>query len=461
MITRFAPSPTGHLHIGGARTALFNYLLARNQGGQFILRIEDTDVQRSKDEYTGAILDALTWLGLTWDGQPVFQKARAGLHREYVQKLLDTGKAYWCHCPPEEIEAKRQEALARGGKPRYGGRCRELGLGPAPGAAVRFKCPHSQSVGWKDLIKGRIVIDSQELDDLVLLRADGFPTYNLAVVIDDLTMNITHIIRGDDHVSNTPRQILLYQALGVQVPQFGHVPMILGKDKSRLSKRHGATSVMAYKEMGYLPEALNNYLARLGWSHGDQEIFSLKEMVELFSLKQVGKAASVFNPDKLNWLNAHYIKETPLETLGQLIWPYLAARDLICPNPDYLIKVAATVRERGKTLAELADKAEFYFLSLPKIDSTEAQKLLTPDNLANLKELGLELAQNPGLTHEAFDSLIQNMAQKKNVRIGAIAQPLRLALTGRTASPGLFEIMEILGPDNIQKRLNAALEWTS
>jgi glutamyl-tRNA synthetase len=457
MITRFAPSPTGHLHIGGARTALFNWLLARNQGGKFVLRIEDTDAQRSEEEYTKAILEAMTWLGLNWDGEPVYQTARQHIHAEYINKLLESGKAYWCHCRPEDIEEKRKKALETGQKPRYDGHCRELGLGPAPGGVIRFKCPPNQSVGWKDLIKGSIVFDSQELDDLVLLKSDGCPTYNLAVVVDDLTMNITHIIRGDDHVNNTPRQILLYQALGAQLPLFGHVPMILGKDKTRLSKRHGATSVMAYKDMGYLPEALNNYLARLGWSHGDQEIFSLSEMVELFSLKHVGKAAAVFNPDKLNWLNAHYIKQTSPENLGQLVWPYLAAKELSNPSPEYLAKAMATVRERGKTLVDLAEKAEFYFEDCPRLDPAEAQKLLTPEGKEILAELGEKLIANPDLAHENFDRLIQSMAESKGVKMGVIAQPLRLALTGKTASPGLYEIIEILGPQKTDQRIKAAL----
>jgi glutamyl-tRNA synthetase len=458
MITRFAPSPTGHLHIGGARTALFNWLLARGQGGQFLLRIEDTDALRSKEEHAQAILSALTWLGLDWDGEPTYQAQRVDLHRQHIDQLLKNGRAYWCHCDPESIEKKRQEALKIGGKPRYDGHCRELGLGPAPGAVIRFKSPPPRTVGWKDLIKGPISVDSDELDDLVLLKSDGFPTYNLAVVVDDLTMGVTHIIRGDDHVNNTPRQILLYQALGAEPPSFGHAPMILGPDKTRLSKRHGATSVMAYQELGYLPQALNNYLARLGWSHGDQEIFSLKEMAELFSLKHVGKSASVFSFEKLNWLNAHYIKQTPLEELGQLTLPFLKAKNLQ-PDLALLPRVMATVRERGKTLVELADKAEFYFLDPPPLDPKEAQKLLTPDGQATLKEIALELAKAFPPDHEAFDQLIQNMAAAKGLKMGAIAQPLRLALTGKTASPGLGDILEILGPEKTAQRIKAALAY--
>ncbi|MDR2366971.1 MAG: glutamate--tRNA ligase, partial [Deltaproteobacteria bacterium] len=323
MITRFAPSPTGHLHIGGARTALFNYLLARKEKGRFVLRIEDTDARRSTEEYTQSILKAMEWLNLSWDGEPIFQRARSAFHRERVMWLVEKGLAYWCHCKPEDIEISRQKALAEGGKPRYDGRCRELGLGPAPGAAVRFKGPDSGQIGWNDLVKGPISIDASELDDLVLLRGDDLPTYNMAVVADDIDMGITDVIRGDDHVNNTPRQILLYRALGATPPNFGHLPMILGSDKSRLSKRHGATSVMAYREAGYLPEALVNYLARLGWSHGDREIFSLAEMEELFSLKNVGRSAAVFNPEKLDWLNAHYIKSKDATGLSGLLAPFL------------------------------------------------------------------------------------------------------------------------------------------
>ncbi|MDR1577705.1 MAG: glutamate--tRNA ligase [Deltaproteobacteria bacterium] len=459
MITRFAPSPTGHLHIGGARTALFNWLLARGQGGQFVLRVEDTDSLRSKEEHTQAILEALTWLGLDWDGEPVIQSQRVDLHRQYIDQLLKNGQAYWCHCRPEDIEEKRQQALQTGGKPRYDGHCRELGLGPAPGAVIRFKSPPPRSVGWKDLIKGSIVVDSDELDDLVLLKSDGFPTYNLAVVVDDLTMGVTHIIRGDDHVNNTPRQILLYQAFGATPPQFAHAPMILGSDKTRLSKRHGATSVMAYRELGYLPRALNNYLARLGWSHGDQEIFSLEEMAKLFSLKHVGRAASVFNPEKLNWLNAHYLKQTPLEELGALTLPYLTAKNITPPSSEVLAKIMATVRERGKTLVELAEKAEFYFLDPPPLDPIAAQKLLTPEGKATLTELAEELTKAFPGDHQAFDQIIQALATRKMVKMGVVAQPLRLALTGKTASPGLYDIVEILGPEKTIQRIKAALAY--
>jgi glutamyl-tRNA synthetase len=458
MITRFAPSPTGHLHIGGARTALFNWLLARGQGGRFVLRVEDTDLVRSKEEHTKAILEAMTWLGLNWDGEPVFQSQRVDLHRESVTKLLNQGKAYWCHCRPEDIEEKRQAALKNGGKPRYDGHCRDLGLGPAPGGVIRFKSPPAKIISWPDLIKGPIEVNSEELDDLVLIKSDGFPTYNLAVVVDDITMGITHIVRGDDHVNNTPRQILLYQALEAELPLFGHVPMILGQDKTRLSKRHGATSVMAYREMGYLPQALVNYLARLGWSYGDQEIFSLEEMVQLFTLKRVGKSDSVFNQEKLNWLNAHYIKETPVSDLAKMVLPFFVAKGIEPSDLDELAKIMVTVRERGKTLDELAEKALFYFQDPPPLDPKEAAKLLTSDGKAVLTELDLRLKANYPITHEAFNELLATFAGERNVKIGPIAQPLRLALTGKTASPGLYDILEILGPQKVANRIAAALK---
>jgi glutamyl-tRNA synthetase len=434
--------------------------------------VEDTDALRSKDEHVKAILDALTWLGLNWDDEPVFQSARADLHREYVQKLLAKDRAYWCHCRPEDIEAKRQEALKVGGKPRYDGHCRDLGLGPAKGGVVRFKAPAPRLIAWVDLIKGPIEVDSQELDDLVLLKSDGHPTYNLAVVVDDLTMGVTHIVRGDDHVNNTPRQILLYKALEADLPSFAHVPMILGQDKTRLSKRHGATSVMAYRDQGYLPAALVNYLARLGWSHGDREIFSLDEMVSLFTLNKVGKSASVFNLEKLNWLNAHYIKETPLTTLSDLTLPFLKAKvgpefekalatTLGGPPATALAPVMATVRERGKTLVELAQKAAFYFQEPPTLNPKDAAKLLTPAGLQLLRELASLLTANFPGDHESFDQMLKDLAAKKDLKMGAVAQPLRLALTGETASPGLYDIVAILGQKRVLSRVQAALSWSN
>src|SRR5512137_2732890 len=326
MRLRFAPSPTGYLHIGGARTALFNWLLARKTGGTFILRIEDTDVARSTQESVDAILQGMEWLGLDWDEGPFYQSDNFPLYREYVQKLLDEGKAYRCRCTPEELEAKRELAMKEGRKPKYDGTCRSLNIGPDTPSAVRFRAPEDGATCFDDLIKGPISFSNEELDDLIIQRSDGTPTYNFTVVIDDASMTITHVIRGDDHINNTPRQILLYEALGYPVPKFAHVPMILGADKSRLSKRHGATSVIAYRDQGFLPEALVNYLVRLGWSHGDEEIFSREELVEKFTIEAVGKSAGVFNPDKLLWLNHHYIKEGDPARLAALLLPFLAER---------------------------------------------------------------------------------------------------------------------------------------
>ncbi|WP_456431621.1 glutamate--tRNA ligase, partial [Thermosulfuriphilus sp.] len=322
--TRFPPSPTGHLHIGGARTALFNWLFARHHGGSFVLRFEDTDRERSRPEYAQAIREAMEWLGLNWDEGPYYQSQRLELYREHIERLVAEGKAYWCRCSPEELEAKREKALAEGRKPKYDGACRDLGLGPGPGRVVRFRIPPTGSTVVEDLIRGPVAFDHQELDDFIILRSDGIPTYHFAVVIDDMTMGITHVIRGDDHLNNTPKHILLFEALGASVPRFAHVPMILGPDRTRLSKRHGAMSVLAYREAGYLPQALINYLVRLGWSYGDQEIFSLEELIEKFSLENIGRSAAVFNPDKLLWLNAHYIKEESVESLARLVRPFLA-----------------------------------------------------------------------------------------------------------------------------------------
>jgi len=358
---RFAPSPTGYLHIGGARTALFNWLLARKLGGTFILRIEDTDVARSTQESVDAILQGMEWLGLDWNEGPYYQSDNFPLYKEKVQQLLCEGKAYKCFCTAEELEVKRENALKEGGKPKYDGTCRNLGaVDDDRPFVIRFKAPHDGVTAFNDLIKGTISFNNEELDDLIIQRTDGTPTYNFVVVVDDASMKITTVIRGDDHINNTPRQILLYQALGAPVPQFAHVPMILGADKTRLSKRHGATSVMAYRDMGMLPEAMINYLVRLGWSCGDEEIFSREELIEKFSVEAVGKSAGVFNPDKLLWLNAHYIKTGVPERLASLLLPFLADRgvDPSAGGPS-LLAVVKTLQERAKTMLEMADGAVF------------------------------------------------------------------------------------------------------
>lgn len=456
--TRFAPSPTGYLHIGGARTALFNWLYTRHHGGEFILRIEDTDQQRSTDESTKAILDAMTWLGLSWDEGPYFQAQRVELHREMVQKLINEGKAYYCTCSPEELEEKRKQALATGKKPKYDGTCRDKNLKKTGESVVRFRGKETGSTVVEDLIKGNIIFNNEELDDLIIERGDGYPTYNFAVVIDDALMNITHVIRGDDHVNNTPRQILMYQALGFDVPKFAHVPMILGSDRTRLSKRHGATSVMAYKEMGFLPEALVNYLVRLGWAHGDQEIFSQKDLIELFDLDAVGKSPAVFNPEKLLWLNAHYIKEVSPERLREemkSLWPAGTNTN----DADFTQKVIADLQARVKTLVELASMADFYFTDEIKYEEQAAKKFLTTDVSSHLKALVETIPSVQNFSKEGIEEFLLNFTNEKNIKFKIIAQPLRVALTGKTVSPGIDEVMVTLGKERICRRLQKAINY--
>jgi glutamyl-tRNA synthetase len=458
VITRFAPSPTGYLHIGGARTSLFNWLYARHHQGQFILRIEDTDQARSTEESTQAILDAMTWLGMNWDQGPYFQAERVELHREKVQELIRSGKAYYCVCTPEELEAKRKGALAEQRKPKYDGACREKQLGKGPGAVVRFRCPQAGATVVRDLIKGVVTFNNEELDDLIIERSDGYPTYNFAVVVDDAEMGITHVIRGDDHLNNTPRQILLYEALGHPIPHFGHVPMILGADKTRLSKRHGATSVMAYKEMGYLPEALVNYLVRLGWSHGDQEIFSPEELVQFFELGQVGKAAAVFNPEKLLWLNQHYIKIAPIERLATEIEPFLAQSGIVNPERSFTAQVVNDLHARAKTLVEMAASAAFYFQELVTFDES-AVKALPADAVSHLEAIAAGLPALPEYTKESIETLLRDLAVSMDTKLKFIAQSLRIALTGKTVSPGLDEVMLTLGKSKVTERIRRALEY--
>lgn len=457
--TRFAPSPTGFLHIGGARTALFAWLFARHHDGKFILRIEDTDQLRSTEASTGTILDALTWLGLTWDEGPFFQAERVGIHRAMVQKLLQEGRAYYCVCTPEALEDKRKSALAEGRKPKYDGTCRDKNLSRSANAAVRFRCPQAGVTIVKDLVKGVISFNNEELDDLIIERRDGYPTYNFAVVVDDAQMEITHVIRGDDHLNNTPRQILLYEALGYEVPLFAHVSMIMGPDKTRLSKRHGATSVMAYKDMGYLPEAIVNYLVRLGWSYGDQEIFSLGELIRSFTLESVGKSAAVFNPEKLIWLNQHYIKECPMERLINETTPFWKSLDLDTSNEAFLQRIATDLKPRVKTLAELAESSRFYFDDEMDYDEDAAGKFLKTDFVDHLVAAVEGIPTLQDYTKEGIETFLRTLAEEKGVKLKMIAQPLRVALTGKTVSPGIDEIMVTIGKDRVVKRINRAIEY--
>jgi len=452
-VTRFAPSPTGQLHIGGARTAVFCWLLARQSGGRFLLRIEDTDTQRSEQTYTDGILASMRWLGLNWDGEPIYQTRRFDLYNEYIDRMLADGTAYWCSCTPDEVEAMREEARRKGTKPKYDGRCRERGLGPGPGRVVRLKAPLTGCTLVDDLIHGPISVENSELDDMILRRSDDTPTYNLAVVVDDAAMGVTHVIRGDDHINNTPRQILIYQALKLIPPAFGHVPMILGPDKKKLSKRHGATAVYEYHEQGILPEAMLNYLVRLGWSCGDQEIFSQDELVRAFSIKAVGKSASVFDREKLLWLNQHYIKESPLDRLAELLNEFLAKRGHPAQDAGYLKAFIPLLQPRSRTLLEMADQAEMFVCDAPPMDAEAKAKFLTDDVKPHLAALTALFAAAPGFSHEPLEAIAKAYLDEHGLPFKAIAQPLRVALTGRTASPGLFETMEALGRERALARL--------
>jgi len=455
---RFAPSPTGYLHIGGARTALFNYLLAKQQGGTYVLRIEDTDVARSTQESVDAILDAMQWLGLSCDEGPFYQSERFDLYKQKVQELVDAGKAYRCYCTQEELDAKREAAMKAGRKPKYDGTCRKRSDQPDAPAVIRFKLPEDQQeVAFEDRIKGRISVRLEELDDLILARTDGTPTYNLVVVIDDAEMGINLVIRGDDHVNNTPRQILLYQALGYPVPEFAHVPMILGSDKKRLSKRHGATSVMAYQEEGFLPEAMVNYLVRLGWSFGDEEIFSMEELIEKFSLENVGRSAGVFNPDKLLWLNSHYIKTGDPERLAGLLKPFLTAKGISTEGGPDQVAVVISLQERAATLVEMADGAAFYFVDSVEYEEKARQKFLKAEQKPVFATILRELGQCEQFSEEQLEAAFAKIMEVTGLKFGKIAQPLRVALTGGTASPSIYDVLGVLGKERALKRIEQAL----
>jgi len=457
VVTRFPPSPTGHLHLGGARTALFNWLFARQRRGKFVLRIEDTDKARSSEEATKAILESLQWIGLDWDEGPFLQSERYHIYDAVIERLLSMNRAYHCHCSPEDLEQRRKEAMARGLKPKYDGKCRELGLGPAPGSVVRLKIPQTGITQFHDLVKGPIRFDNEELDDLVLRRSDGSPTYHLAVVADDISNGITHVIRGDDHVNNTPRQILIYKALEENLPQYAHVPMILGPDRTRLSKRHGATSVLAYREMGYLPHALLNGLARIGWSYGDQEKFTREELIEKFSLENVGKSAGIFNAEKMLDLNAWYIRESPEDYLARELVPFIEQMGFESPGLERLEQLAAILKKRSKTLVEMAEGARFYFTEPITYDKASDDKFLTPDLLELFEGIYRKLGQIPAFDQETLEKTFMSFLDETGVKFKRLAQPLRVALTGKTVSPGLFEVMEVLGKERVLERMDLAL----
>ena len=463
---RFAPSPTGVLHIGGVRTALFNWLFARQQKGVFVLRIEDTDQTRSTDESIQAIIEGMKWVGLDWDEGPYRQTERIDLYRSYALQLLDKEQAYWCHCKAEELEARRKEAEAKGLSPKYDSRCRDRGLtNPAGDAALRFKAPLEGETVVDDLIKGKIVFDNNVQDDLIILRSNGYPTYNFSVVVDDALMNITHVVRGDDHLTNTPRQVPIFRALGFPVPQFGHLPMILGSDKARLSKRHGATSIMAYKEMGYLPDAMVNYLVRLGWSHGDQELFTRQELIEKFSWKNVQTSAAVFNSEKLLWVNAEYIKSSPPAQVAQALVPLLEAagwtEEVHAVSDSWLAQLVVLVKERAKTLVDMVDWVRPYFGQAVTYDEEAAKKFLTPAIAPILGKLLTRLEALPVFSRQTGEEAFKQLVEEEGMKMGQLAQPVRVALTGRTASPGLFDMMEVLGQDRTLFRLRQGIERAS
>jgi glutamyl-tRNA synthetase len=460
---RFAPSPTGFLHIGGARTALFNWLYAKHNKGVFVLRIEDTDRSRSTDEYIDAIIEGMKWLGLDWDEGPFRQTERFDLYRSYVDKLMEEGRAYYCYCSPEELEARRKEAMAQGKPLKYDRRCLDLiegveGVKPV----VRFRMPQEGRTVVDDLIRGKVEFDNAQLDDLIILRSDGTPTYNLTVVVDDVDMKITHIIRGDDHLNNTPRQIQLYNAFGFPVPKFAHLPMILGSDKSRLSKRHGATSVMAYYEMGYLSHALVNYLVRLGWSYGDQEIFSQGELIECFTFENVGKAAAVFNTEKLLWLNSQYIIKSSSDMLTDLVMPFLVKENIINEGEQldkaWLSRAIDTLKERSKTLVELANSLRYYIAEEVEYEEKARKKFLNEQSRELLLELKEGLQAMTDFTEQDIENLFRNIVEKRDLKLGKLAQPVRVALTGGTQSPGIFEVLDVMGREKAIKRLEKAIE---
>ena len=457
--TRFAPSPTGYLHIGGARTALFCALYAKRHGGQFILRIEDTDLARSTEESVQAILDGMDWLGLKPDEGPFFQTDRFDRYREVVAQLLESGHAYHCYCTPEEIQTMRDEAMARKEKPRYNGFWRDRADTPPEGVepVVRFKNPESGKVVIDDLVKGEIVIDNKELDDLVIMRSDGTPTYNLTVVVDDFDMNITHVIRGDDHINNTPRQINILTAMGATLPKYAHLPMILGEDAKRLSKRHGAVSVMQYRDDGYLPEALLNYLVRLGWSHKDQELFTYTEMAALFSLEAVNRAGSVFDRDKLNWVNQQHMQGMEAAALGERLEPYLKDAGFDTEAGPETSAVAELLKDRSHTLVEMAEHSRYFYQAPQSYNEKAAKKQFNDSAAGVLKTLSEKLGALTDWHEAGIDETIQATVDQLEIGFGKVGLPLRLALTGNTATPSLGKTLELIGLEQVRARIATAV----
>jgi glutamyl-tRNA synthetase len=457
--TRFAPSPTGYLHIGGARTALFSWLYARKMGGEFILRIEDTDRERSTMEAVDAILDGMEWLGLEHDEGPFYQTQRFGRYREVIRQLIDDGHAYYCNCSRERLDQLREQQMARKEKPKYDGCCREKGLDAADDTVVRFRNPLDGDVVINDHVRGTVVINNRELDDLIIERSDGTPTYNLTVVVDDWDMNISHVIRGDDHLNNTPRQINILNALGARLPEYAHVPMINGPDGKKLSKRHGAVSVMAYHEQGYLREAVINYLVRLGWSYGDQEIFTIEEMIEKFDIKDINKSSSNFNIEKLQWLNQQYLMSLdPVRVAEQLAF-YMMEHGIDINSGPGLTEIVLLLRERCKTLVEMVENSRFFYQDVAEYDDKAVKKHIKGDTSAILVSVRGWLAGLVDWYADGIHHAIQETVNEHSVGFPKVAQPLRIAVTGSTTSPSIDTTLDLLGRDKTLERIDKLLEY--
>ena len=458
VVTRFAPSPTGMLHLGGVRTALYSWLYARRMGGRFILRVEDTDRERSTEEAVRVILDGMAWLGLTADEGPYYQTQRFDRYREVIRQMIEAGSAYHCYCTKEELDALREQQIARKEKPRYPGICRDRSE-PRPGVqpVVRFRNPTEGAVVVEDLVHGTVTFQNAELDDLIIARSDGTPTYNFCVVVDDMDMGVTHVIRGDDHLNNTPRQMNMLRALGATPPVYAHVPMILGPDGAKLSKRHGAVSVLQYEEEGYLPDALLNYLVRLGWSHGDQEVFTREEMIAAFDIKDVNKAASAFNPEKLLWLNQQHMMRAQPDALVPHLRAQLHRLGLDSDDQRLLEGIIVSQRERSKTLKEMAQNSRFFFTESVDIDPKAAAKHLSGGSLTTLSKVRERLATLPDWTAAGIHAVLNDLAAALEVGLGKVAQPVRVAVTGTAVSPPIDATLELLGRQRTLARLDAAL----
>jgi glutamyl-tRNA synthetase len=456
MKSRFAPSPTGYLHIGGARTALFAWLWAKKFNGEFVLRIEDTDQERSTQKSIDAIIDGMRWLGLNCDEGPFYQTDRFDRYKEVISILLDEDMAYYCECSQEHLHVLREKLIQKGEKPKYDGRCADKHLTKG---VVRFRNPKVGSVVFSDLVKGRISINNEELDDLIIARSDSTPTYNLTVVVDDHDMNIDYVIRGDDHINNTPKQINLYRALGWDLPHFAHLPMILGDDGSRLSKRHGAVGVMQYRDDGFLPEALLNYLVRLGWSHGDQEIFSIEEMIEMFELSNINKAPASFNRDKLLWLNQEYIKSSSTnKLLNQLEW-HLVNQSIDTSYGPELARVVESLRERSKTLTDMTNSLKMFYQDFEVFDKDQADKQFNNNSKPIISELLEKLQKLSDWSAESILQIVKDVCQEQNVGFGKVGQPLRLALSGNGNAGSIDVVAELVGRDRTIARLKMALDY--